>query len=420
VAQIDSLRTEEKFKKTEVGEIPVDWGAMRLSEIGEIITGSTPSTKNRDYYNGKYMFVTPFDMGDFKYVTKTAIMLSEAGMSVSKSLPRNTVMVTCIASIGKIAMASAKCCTNQQINSVICQKSTDSHFVYYVMQTKINTLKALAGQTAVPIVKKSLFSNIPIPLPSLSEQKKITEILSTVDQAVEKSNEIIEKTKKLKKGLIQELLTRGIGHKKFKKTEIGEIPVEWEIVEVRDVCRRPEYGYTQRATDKSIGPRFLRITDIQHGRVVWNNVPYCECSDCVKDKYILRPGDILFARTGATTGKSYLIKDCPEAVVASYLIRIVTKEKIGCVFLYLVFNSFIYWRQIKQQMGGSAQGGVNASLLSNLKIPLPSLSEQNKIAEILSSVNDEIEKEMKQKESLEILKKGLMKVLLTGKTRVKV
>lgn len=420
MAQIDSLKTEKRFKKTEIGEIPVDWGATRLGEIGDIITGTTPGTKNRDYYNGKYMFITPFDMGDFKYVTKTAIMLSEAGMSVSKSLPRNTVMVTCIASIGKIAMASAKCCTNQQINSVICKKNTDSHFVYYVMQTKINTLKALAGQTAVPIVKKSLFSNIPIPLPSLSEQEKIAEILSTVDQAIEKSNEIIEKTKELKKGLMQELLTRGIGHKKFKKTEIGEIPVEWEIVGVRDVCRRPEYGYTQRATGKSIGPRFLRITDIQHGRVVWNNVPYCECSDSVKDKYILRPGDILFARTGATTGKSYLIKDCPEAVFASYLIRIVTKEKIGCVFLYLVFNSFIYWRQIKQQMGGSAQGGVNASLLSNLKIPLPSLSEQNKIAEILSSVDEEIKKVVAHKERLESIKKGLMQVLLTGKVRVRV
>ncbi len=219
---------------------------------------------------------------------------------------------------------------------------------------------------------------------------------------------------------MQELLTRGIGHKKFKKTEIGEIPMAWEVVRVKDVCKKPEYGYTESATEEPIGPKFLRITDIQDGRVAWDEVPYCECPDSLMGKYLLKPGDILFARTDATTGKSYLIKDCPEAIFASYLIRIVTEEKIYSRFLYLVFNSFIYWKQITQQTRGSAQGGVNASSLSNIKVPLPSFSEQEKIAEILSSIDEEIEKEIAHKERLEKIKKGLLQVLLTGKIRVKV
>jgi len=196
-----------EFKKTKIGEIPVDWEVVRLYEIGEIVTGSTPSTKNRAYYDGKYMFVTPFDMSDSKYVKKTATTLSEEGIRISRCLPPGAVMITCIASIGKTGMAAEECCTNQQINSIICGKNIDSHFVYYMMQTKINELKALAGQTAVPIVKKSLFSDIFVFIPSLHEQKKIAEILTSVDEQIEKENANKEKLEILKKGLMQVLLT---------------------------------------------------------------------------------------------------------------------------------------------------------------------------------------------------------------------
>jgi len=416
VAQIDSLRTEEKFKKTEVGEIPVDWGAMRLSEIGEIITGSTPSTKNRDYYNGKYMFVTPFDMGDFKYVTKTAIMLSEAGMSVSKSLPRNTVMVTCIASIGKIAMASAKCCTNQQINSVICQKSTDSHFVYYVMQTKINTLKALAGQTAVPIVKKSLFSNIPIPLPSLSEQKKITEILSTVDQAVEKSNEIIEKTKKLKKGLIQELLTRGIGHKKFKKTEIGEIPVEWGAMRLSEIGEIVTGSTPSTKNRDYYSGKYMFVTPFDMGDFKHVTKTAIMLSEEGMNVSRRLPRDTVMVTCIASIGKIAMAsaKCCTNQQINS----IICNKKTDPHFVYYTMQTKI--NTLKALAGQTAVPIVKKSLFSSVPIPLPSLPEQKKIAEILSIVDEEIEEAITQKEKLENIKKGLMQVLLTGKVRVRV
>jgi len=201
--------------------------------------------------------------------------------------------------------------------------------------------------------------------------------------------------------------------RKFKKTEIGEIPVDWKVLRVKDVCEKPEYGYTASAVEKPLGPKFLRITDIQDGKVIWNNVPYCNCPDNLKERYIIRSGDILFARTGATTGKSYLIKDCPEAVFASYLIRVAVNEQIDSHFLYSLFNSSIYWRQITQQMGGSAQGGVNASSLANIKIPFPPLSEQKKIADILSTVDEAIEKNNLVIEKTKELKKGLMQELLT-------
>ncbi|NOR22470.1 MAG: hypothetical protein GQ476_07295 [Candidatus Aminicenantes bacterium] len=209
---------------------------------------------------------------------------------------------------------------------------------------------------------------------------------------------------------------------KFKKTEIGEIPVDWEVVKAQDVCEKAECGYTESATEKLVGPKFLRISDIQNGNVNWESIPFCHCPNLIREKYLLKPGDILFARTGATTGKSYIIKRCPETVFASCLIRIVTKGRINSYFLYLVFNSFIYWKQIKEQIGGSAQGGVNASLLSSIKVPLPPLPEQEKIAEVLLSVDEAIDKKQEIVKKIKMLKKGLMRELLThgiGHTKFK-
>ncbi|HCD39051.1 MAG TPA: hypothetical protein DEQ77_10130 [Candidatus Omnitrophica bacterium] len=200
---------------------------------------------------------------------------------------------------------------------------------------------------------------------------------------------------------------------KYKKTEIGEIPVSWGIAMIRDVCRHPEYGYTASAVEEPVGPKMLRITDIQEGRVLWDTVPYCRCPENMKNKFLLHRGDILFARTGATTGKSYLIEDCPETVFASYLIRIVTERQLDYRYLYFVFDSAIYWNQIKQKIGGSAQGGVNASLLSELQVPLPPIPEQKKIAEILLTIDSAIDKISQLIEKKKELKKGLMQELLT-------
>ena len=209
---------------------------------------------------------------------------------------------------------------------------------------------------------------------------------------------------------------------KFKKTEIGEIPVEWAVVQLRDISQKAEYGYTTSAIEKPVGPKLLRITDIHNGHVNWNTVPYCDCPDSIKKKYILKSGDILFARTGATTGKSFFIRDCPEGVFASYLIRITPTSKINSQFLNFVFSSQVYWKQIRQAISGSAQGGVNATVLSKIRIPLPPLIEQGKIADILGSIDEAIEKKQVIIEKTKKLKKGLMQELLTrgiGHTKFK-
>jgi type I restriction enzyme S subunit len=121
----------------------------------------------------------------------------------------------------------------------------------------------------------------------------------------------------------------------------------------------------------------LRITDIQHGRVDWPSVPYCEIPAERRGQYLLRPGDILFARTGATTGKSYLVReDVPEAVFASYLIRVRPGERLLPDFLYLYFQGADYWEYVRTQSRGTGQPNVNGTILGKLVAPVPSVGAQ--------------------------------------------
>ena len=158
----------------------------------------------------------------------------------------------------------------------------------------------------------------------------------------------------------------------------------WEIKKLSEVSRI-NYGYTDSASFSNVGPKFLRITDIQDNNVEWNNVPFCKCSKVDLPKYQLTDGDIVFARTGATTGKSYLIKNPPNAVFASYLIRVKinSQKELLPEFLSLFFQTKIYWDNINEGVSGSAQGGFNATKLGELEIPLPPLPEQRHIVSIL-------------------------------------
>jgi type I restriction enzyme, S subunit len=147
------------------------------------------------------------------------------------------------------------------------------------------------------------------------------------------------------------------------------------------------YGYTEKASFEPIGPKFLRITDIQNESVDWNTVPYCEIDDDDHVRHKLRSGDLVFARTGATTGKSYLISDPPDAVCASYLIRLrLRSSDILPKFLSYYFGTKSYWDIVSQGISGSAQGGFNASKLAEIEVPTPPLAIQQRIVAVLDEV----------------------------------
>jgi type I restriction enzyme, S subunit len=158
----------------------------------------------------------------------------------------------------------------------------------------------------------------------------------------------------------------------------------WTVVPLGDIADSVDYGVTASAAQEPVGPKFLRITDIQDGSVDWTSVPWCECDGRAAAESRLAIGDIVFARTGATTGKSFLINACPtDAVFASYLIRVRVGAHADPRYLSQFFQTPDYWAQINKGARGVAQPGVNATTLKALNVPLPPLPEQRRIAEVL-------------------------------------
>ncbi len=205
----------KEFKNTEIVRIPKEWEIYKIKSIGTIITGKTPSTKNKVYWDGNIPFITPTDIKQNKYIYNTERNVSNAGAKrIGYILPKEAIVVVCIGStIGKIGLTSKESVTNQQNNSIICKSEINPHYVYYALLLRSKILKSYSGIAAVPIINKSLFGNLEIPLPSLSEQQKIAEILSTVDRRLEMLRKRKGKLERVKKGLMNDLLT---GRKRVK------------------------------------------------------------------------------------------------------------------------------------------------------------------------------------------------------------
>jgi type I restriction enzyme S subunit len=158
-----------------------------------------------------------------------------------------------------------------------------------------------------------------------------------------------------------------------------------KIVSVREITENVQYGYTEKSSESEIGPKYVRITDLKDGRVNWETVPYCKCDS--PEQYLLKQGDLIFARTGATTGKTHLFRETPPiAVFASYLIRVRPTQEINPEYLYFFFQSDLYWSQISSQKEGSAQPNVNGQKLSDIELPIVDEETQKAICKFLAAV----------------------------------
>ncbi|MCY2977614.1 MAG: restriction endonuclease subunit S [Planctomycetota bacterium] len=199
----------------------------------------------------------------------------------------------------------------------------------------------------------------------------------------------------------------------------ARLPTSWIETSVAEIAKSIQYGHTASATDDSTGPRFLRITDIQDGQVDWNAVPSCDIATKEIDKYRLKSGDIVFARTGATTGKSYLIRNCPDAVFASYLIRLRMHDDIIPTYVQAFFQTSDYWRQIEGGKRGIGQPNVNASVLGTIKLPIAPLKEQRrlvaKIEELFSDLDAGVAALKRAKANLKRYRTSVLKAAIEGK-----
>lgn len=181
-----------------------EWVEIPLEEIGEIVTGKTPSTSDDSLWNGDIQFVTPTDISEEKYQWKT--QRSVTGNAKTKALPLHSIMFTCIASIGKIALSVKPCITNQQINTLIPNKGHENEFVYYSLLNIVPLIKSTQANSTLPIINKTEFSKFTVPVPNVrDEQKRVADFLSSLDDLITAQNQKIDALKRHKQGLMQQL-----------------------------------------------------------------------------------------------------------------------------------------------------------------------------------------------------------------------
>lgn len=170
-----------------------EWKTVKIGDLGKVVTGKTPSTKNSCYWSGGIQFVTPKDLQTTKHILQTERTITENGMQAMQSciLPMNSVCVSCIGNIGYTGVTTEECITNQQINSIIVNKNSNVDFVYYAIKYLWPYFKSYEGQsTTLSILNKTQFSKIEITVPDLETQKKIAKVLSALDDKIELNNAI--------------------------------------------------------------------------------------------------------------------------------------------------------------------------------------------------------------------------------------
>lgn len=394
-------------------KLPDNWKWVTIDDIGIVINGGTPSTKDPEYWSDDIPWVTPADLSNHKdiFISKGSRNISKLGLEYSsaKLLPKNSILFSSRAPIGYVAIAKNELATNQGFkNIIVFEDYINPKYVYYYLTTIKETAEKIANGTTFLELSTSNFKKLPFPLAPIEEQniivKKIDELFSNLDTELIQLEQSKQKIELAKKKILEESFN-------IEKTE-----------KLKELVSSITYGYTTKSfkTNKSNSLKYLRITDIQNGSIDWDKVPYCEAGKEDIEKYKIKSGDIMFARSGNTVGKSILIKTHPFSLFASYLIRIrCDLEKISPKYLSYFFQSEYYWDQINNDLTGIGQPNFNGTKLSNLLIPITSIEEQDQITKRVENTFDELSilqiEIQKSLENLSILKKKILFDIFSGK-----
>lgn len=370
-------------------KLPDGWQWVRLGEVckqdRQIVEPNTAEAESLTYYSLEHI------ESETGRILKSSIeQIEDEGKSTTFRFDERHVLYGKLRPyLNKVALPDTPGrCTTEMI-PLICNNDIDRVFLAWVLRRRETVEFAMQGKTGSRMPRANMDSllTLEIPLPPLPEQQRIAAILreqmAAVDTARAAAEARLEAANALPAAFLRQVFPQP-----------GQpLPIGWRWVKLAEICEKIDYGFTASASPDIDYPKFLRITDIQNGSVNWADVPGCEIPATQEEKYKLRSGDIVFARTGATTGKSYLLKEPPHSVFASYLIRLrAIPQEVDSDFLAAFFFSDGYWQQVLAGVRGGAQGGFNASMLKKLTTPLPPLDEQRRIAAILADQMDAVDK----------------------------
>ena len=413
-AEKERLIKEGKIKRTKRSkaacdkphypfELPKGWCWTTIEEVGEVVTGSTPSKDVKDFYGGNIPFFKPTDLEQGIHTIRSNDRLTALGFEQSRKLPINSVLVTCIgATIGKTGLTSIEGTCNQQINAIIPTNAILPHYLYYVCISDYmqNEIKANASATTLPILNKGNFSKIFLPLPPLREQKHIIKsivnwlsIVNSVEESKENLHEVIKQTK-------SKILDLAI-HGKLVPQDPNDEPATELLKHINPkaeiTCDNPQYknlpngwcrctlkdigifesGYAFSSDEyKQNGVPLVRISNItNNGNIDLSSCVYIQNYN--NSKFIIHKGDLLIAMSGATTGKMGVYKYKTEALLNQRVGNLKCTE----AWLQQYRNYFMLAKSnyILNIAYGGAQPNISAKAILSIKIDLPPINEQHRI-----------------------------------------
>ena len=414
--------------------LPHGWTSRRFDQLGELCSGSTPSSSRTEFWDGATVWVTPTDLSRLNtpYLHDSAKHITERGLRncSARLLPPGSIVLSSRAPIGYVAIPTVPFCTNQGCKSIALHNSYHSEFVYYAVTAAVPRLKRLGEGTTFAEISKSSLAKAEVVLPiDKAEQAKIAEVLSTVDRAIEQTEALIAKQQRIKTALMQDLLTCGIDEHgnlrseqthEFKDSPLGRIPVEWESASLAVFVPSAEYGISTSLGES--GYPVLRMNNVLDGEAELSDLKFTDAP--VPEHLWLRNGDVLFNRTNSWehVGRTGIWRGQIEtATFASYLVRLNPHpDKL----LPEMLNFWLNWERIqiairRQATPAVQQVNINPTNLRSIPAAFPrNLDEQTAITVRISAVRDVLNAYREHLYKLKSMKAGLMQDLLTGDRRV--
>jgi len=424
------MEKKKGYKKTEIGWIPEDWEAVKSSQIASVKGGNGFPQKHQGEKTGDIPFIKVSDMnslGNEKYITVANNYVSkELAEKLKLTLFEKDSIV--FAKVGAALLLNRRrilshtTIIDNNMMGMIPKKDTNTQYLYQ-FYLRVDFSK-LVQEGALPSINQKMVGNILVPYPPLPEQTKIADILTTVDDKISSIDSQIQQTEQLKKGLMEKLLTEGIGHTEFKETEIGRIPKGWDFGELNTISDLQVVYAFKSTWFSNAGISLLRGENVGYGAPDWSNNK-CLSHEQSKEYsgYFLKENDIVIGMDRTFTKSGVKISKITDNDLPSLLVQRVGRflpSKCDNDFLWQLVRSEYYLLSLQNQQKGMDIPHLSKSEIMSILVAIPPLPEQKKIATILSTVDDKLDILNQKKSHFQTLKKGLSQQLLTGQMRVKV
>ena len=411
---------------------PAGWHEAKLEEVAEVAIGGTPARKEKAFWEPTKLTGNRWaSIADLKskFIGDTSEYISDLGVQRSnvKLVPEGTLLMSFKLSLGRVAITAQPIYTNEAIAAFYPNDKAETEFLYYLLPTL-----ALEGSSDVAVKGKTLnkakLRALRLTLPTLPEQRKIAAILSSVDDAIEKTQAVIGQVQVVKRGLMQDLLTRGLPgrHTRVKQTAIGEMPDCWRLSVLGEVLEDIEAGWSPKCEGRPAEEGewgVLKVSSVSGGRFKQHENKALSEGLEPRPEIEVADGDVLLARASGAldlVGRSVFVHGSrPRLMLSDKTLRLrVRKTVIRPVFLNLLLNEDGIRQQVLMRTTGSHMRNVSQRALRRVPVPLPSLEEQEEIEMLEVQTSTRLREERSCLEQLGMMKSALMSVLLTGELRV--